>query len=237
MKTIIVSGCSRGIGREMVKAFFAMDGMKIIGISRNKTALKSLQNELERDAGDLLSEFIPVAADIAQSEPRKKLLKHLAQLGLEVDILINNAGYLKAAAFENSTEAEFDRMFSVNIKAPYFLIQGFLPMMQKGAHIVNISSMGGVQGSVKFPGLAAYSSSKGALSILTEALAEELKAREISVNALALGAVKTEMLQEAFPGYEPPLNAQEMGIWIADFCINGRKFFNGKLLPVSSTTP
>ena len=97
--------------------------------------------------------------------------------------------------------------------------------------------MGGVQGSMKFPGLAAYSSSKGAVITLTELLAEEYKEHAISFNVLALGAVQTEMLEEAFPGYEAPTTALEMANYIYEFALTGNKFYNGKMLQVSSSTP
>jgi NAD(P)-dependent dehydrogenase (short-subunit alcohol dehydrogenase family) len=97
--------------------------------------------------------------------------------------------------------------------------------------------MGGVQGSAKFPGLAAYSSSKAALANLSELLAEELKEKNIRVNCLALGAAQTEMLETAFPGYKAPVTAAEMAQWVGWFAINGHRFFNGKVLPVALSTP
>jgi NAD(P)-dependent dehydrogenase (short-subunit alcohol dehydrogenase family) len=110
-------------------------------------------------------------------------------------------------------------------------------MLKHTGHVLNITSMGGVQGTVKFPGLSAYSSSKGALSILTELLAEEFKEKGPAFNALALGAVQTEMLAEAFPGYEAPVSAQQMGDYILNFALTAHQFYNGKVLPISSTTP
>ncbi len=109
--------------------------------------------------------------------------------------------------------------------------------MSKGSHVVTISSMGGIQGSSKFPGLAAYSSSKGAVITLSELLAEEYKEQGVAFNVLALGAVQTEMLQEAFPGYQAPIYPNEMADYIKDFALNGNRFFNGKVLEVSSSTP
>ncbi len=135
------------------------------------------------------------------------------------------------------TAPEIEEVFSVNVKAPMLLIQALLPLMKPGSHIVNIGSMGGVQGSVKFPGLSAYSASKGALAVLTECLAEELKDRQIAVNCLAFGAVQTEMLAKAFPGYEAPVSAGKMAEFVADFALNGNRYFNGKILPVSLSTP
>ena len=109
--------------------------------------------------------------------------------------------------------------------------------MEKGSHVVTISSMGGIQGSVKFAGLSAYSSSKGAVITLSELLAEEYKEDGIAFNVLALGSVNTEMLQEAFPGYEAPLSAKEMADYIYNFALTGNKYYNGKVLQVSATTP
>ena len=96
--------------------------------------------------------------------------------------------------------------------------------------------MGGIQGSMKFPGLAAYSSSKGAVITLSELLAEEYKEQGIAFNVLALGAVNTEMLQEAFPGYEAPISATEMADYIFNFALTGNKYHNGKIIQVSSST-
>ena len=97
--------------------------------------------------------------------------------------------------------------------------------------------MGGIQGSSKFAGLSGYSSSKGALITLFELLAEEYQPRGVSFNSLALGAVQTEMLEAAFPGITAPVSATQMGAYIARFVLEGHQFFNGKVLPVSSSTP
>jgi NAD(P)-dependent dehydrogenase (short-subunit alcohol dehydrogenase family) len=117
------------------------------------------------------------------------------------------------------------------------MIKALLPLMNINSHIVNIGSMGGFQGSAKFNGLAAYSASKAALHILTECLAQELVEDKISVNCLALGSAQTEMLEKAFPGYQSPVAAFEMGKYIADFALTGHRFFNGKILPVAMVTP
>ena len=132
---------------------------------------------------------------------------------------------------------DFGSIFKTNLKAPFFLIQSILPYFNKPAHIVNISSMGGFQGSAKFPGLSLYSASKGALAILSECLAEELKDNGISVNCLCLGAVQTEMFNAAFPGYNTPVKPESMAEFIANFSLNAHKFINGKIIPVSVTTP
>ena len=128
-------------------------------------------------------------------------------------------------------------MFESNVLGHFNMIQHLLPLMGSGSHIVNIGSMGGFQGSVKFPGLSAYSASKAALHTLTECLAFELPETGIKINCLALGSAQTEMLEKAFPGYQSPVLAFEMGKYVADFARTGHKFFNGKILPVAVTTP
>jgi NAD(P)-dependent dehydrogenase (short-subunit alcohol dehydrogenase family) len=116
-------------------------------------------------------------------------------------------------------------------------VQGFLPSFHPDAHILNISSMGGFQGSMKFAGLSAYSTSKAALCSFTELFSEEYKETKLAMNCLCLGAVQTEMLQEAFPGYEAPTTPDQMAVFIVDFALNGNRFFKGKILPVSLSTP
>ena len=154
-----------------------------------------------------------------------------------VDVLINNSGYLVNKPFSELSLEDFKQSYDVNVFGVFSLTQAVLPFFKKSSHVVNISSMGGVQGSAKFPGLAAYSSSKGALITLTELLAEEFKLTGPSFNVLALGAVQTEMLEEAFPGYKAPLTATQMAQYIIDFSLTGNTFYNGKVLEVSSSTP
>jgi NAD(P)-dependent dehydrogenase (short-subunit alcohol dehydrogenase family) len=128
-------------------------------------------------------------------------------------------------------------MMEINYFAPVTLIRTLFPLMRKGSHIVNISSMGGFQGSLKFDGLSCYSASKAAMACLTECLASEFSEPGIAVNCLAPGSVSTEMLSDAFPGYNAPVSAKDMGNFVAWFATNGGKFFNGKILPVALTTP
>ena len=175
--------------------------------------------------------------DIADQSEIVKLGSYLQTTMQSVDVLINSAGYLVNKPFEDITAEEFKRSYDVNVFGPASLIRKVLPFMKNDGHVVNISSMGGIQGSVKFPGLSAYSSSKGAIITLTELLAEEYKETGPSFNVLALGSVQTEMLQEAFPGFKAPLSATEMAQYIMDFSLTGNKFYNGKILQVSSTTP
>jgi NAD(P)-dependent dehydrogenase (short-subunit alcohol dehydrogenase family) len=178
-----------------------------------------------------LSLDISVAEDLIQVE------KYIAQTLKKVDVLLHNAGSLLHKPFDQISTEEFQSIYKVNVFAVAELTKICIPFMQKGSHVVTISSMGGIQGSMKFAGLAAYSSSKGAVITLSEVLAEEYKERGIGFNVLALGAVNTEMLQEAFPGYEAPISAKEMADYIFNFALTGNAYYNGKVLQVSSSTP
>ena len=225
MKNIIITGTSRGIGYELALQF-AKAGHQVLAISR-----KTPQTLIENPNITCLSIDISNPDELLQAE------KFIAQTWKKVDVLIHNAGSLLHKPFTQITSEEFKNIYKVNVFAVAELTKICIPFMQKGSHVVTISSMGGIQGSMKFAGLSAYSSSKGAVITLSEVLAEEYKEQQIAFNVLALGAVNTEMLQEAFPGYEAPLSAKEMADYIYDFGLTGNKFYNGKVLQVSASTP
>lgn len=225
-KTIIVTGSSRGIGLELVK-ILAGSGHRVIALSRNDKPVRALG----------LSNVDVFSFDLTSPADLQDLQKFLSQEGLSVDVLINNAGSLVNKPFHDLTMEDWNTVYQVNVFGVAMLTKAILPFMGKEGHVVTISSMGGIQGSMKFPGLAAYSSSKGAVITLTELLAEEYKESGPSFNVLALGAVQTEMLEEAFPGYQAPLSAVEMAGYIAQFSLTAQKFYNGKVLQVSNSTP
>jgi NAD(P)-dependent dehydrogenase (short-subunit alcohol dehydrogenase family) len=225
-KYVIITGTSRGIGYELVK-LFAKAGHKVLALSRNAQPINDL----------LLDNVTSFAFDLTKPEDFIWVEDFINTNWGKVDILINNAGKLNNKPFSETTTSDFERIYKTNVFGVAELIRYMVPYMKKDGHVVNISSMGGVQGSVKFSGLSAYSSSKGAVITLTELLAEEYKETGPAFNVLALGSVQTEMLEEAFPGYKAPLTAKEMANYIFDFALNWNKFYNGKLLQVSSSTP
>lgn len=226
-KNIIITGTSRGIGIELVK-IFAQQGHHILALSRNEEPVSNLN----------LNNVTAYSFDLNDASSYSKVTSFISENWNDrVDILINNAGVLLNKPFADTTIADFEFVYKTNVYGVAELTRICLPYMKKEGHVVTVSSMGGVQGSMKFPGLAAYSSSKGAVITLIELLAEEYKDSGPSFNVLALGAVQTEMLEEAFPGYQAPISAIGMAQYIAGFALNGQKLYNGKLLQVSSSTP
>jgi NAD(P)-dependent dehydrogenase (short-subunit alcohol dehydrogenase family) len=227
---IIINGGTRGIGKELVQIMARNTDNRIIVTGRSEDSLKRLESEHKNVSG--------ISADMSVFDSqavafRRKVTEHFPS----VDIVINLAGYLAATEFMNTSGEHARLMMETNFFGPATLIRLIAPLMPPGSHIVNISSMGGFQGSVKFSGLSYYSASKAAIASLTECLATEFKETGISVNCLALGAVQTEMLNEAFPGYKAPIDAKQMAEFISDFAVNGNKYFNGKILPVALSTP
>jgi short-subunit dehydrogenase len=232
---IIVTGASQGIGNEIVKVLTASKKNHVLAISRNENKLKVLAEECRKKNPN--ANITPYTFDLTQFDFYPLVIQRIESYMPQCDILINNAGRLIYKPFIKIEQNEFDDIFDVNVKGLFFFTQAILPLMNKGAHIVNIGSMGGIQGSKKFEGLAAYSASKGAVAILTEALAEELSEKEIRVNALALGGVDTEMFKNAFPTADASYSPVKMAQYIADFALHGWKYYNGKVLPVSIMTP
>ena len=232
---IIITGASSGVGFEAVLEFILKNENRVVALARSEDKLQrflDIASSLNPDCS-----LYPAKFDIVHDDYVGELLPFVeARLG-SVDVLINNAGSLINKPFEELVQLDFAEMLQSNLLGHVKMIQHILPLMRPGSHILNIGSMGGFQGSIKFPGLAAYSASKAALHTLTECLAYELESRQIKVNCLALGSAQTEMLEKAFPDYESPVMAFEMGKYIADFALTGHKFFNGKILPVAVTTP
>ncbi|NTW23254.1 MAG: SDR family oxidoreductase [Lentimicrobium sp.] len=231
---IVITGASSGVGLETARILADISGNRIIVIARSVMKIQALAGECNIRKQETVVQ--PIQFDLAKGDIENLALQINRQLG-KIDILINNAGTLLNKPLGQITAAEIDDVFNVNVKAPLLLTQALIPLLKPGSHVVNIGSMGGVQGSVKFSGLSVYSASKGALSVLTECLAAELAEKKISVNCLAFGSVQTEMLAKAFPGYNAPVTAIGMATFVADFAMNGHKYFNGKVLPVSLSTP
>lgn len=234
---IVVTGASRGIGYELVKLLSADPKNTVVAVSRNSQKLEQLKKEIL--SSNPASRIIPIVCDLNDEKSISNFVSTLTQRISVVNILINNAGAIVNKPFMEISTGDLQNVYNVNVFSVVRLIQQLLPLIdtKQKAHIVNISSMGGFQGSAKFAGLSAYSSSKAALACLTECLAEEFKEKNIAFNCLALGAAQTEMLHEAFPGYKAPLSAGQMAAFISHFSLTAHEYMNGKIIPVSLSTP
>jgi NAD(P)-dependent dehydrogenase (short-subunit alcohol dehydrogenase family) len=227
---IIVNGGTRGIGKEVVLNLAQDIDNQILVTGRNEKVLKSLSSRYKN--------VHPLTVDLSVFDTQIELFRDTVYSHFKrVDILINMAGLLVSKEFVDISNNEARLMMEINFFGPASVIRIVKPLMPGGSHIVNISSMGGFQGSVKYKGLSYYSASKAALACLSECLAAEFMESGISMNCLSLGAVHTEMLDKAFPGYKAPVDAKEMAEFISDFAVKGHKFFNGKIIPVAVNNP
>lgn len=226
MKNIVITGTSRGIGLELAKQFVA-EGHNVLALSRDMSAIEKLATKKVHG----------FSFDITKQKDIDKVTDYVRNEFKHIDILIHNAGALIAKPLNMLSLEDFEKVYAVNVFGVAMLTKSLVPYMPKNSHVVTISSIGGVRGSIKFPGLAAYSSSKGAVITLSELLAEEYKEQQIAFNVLALGAVQTEMLEQAFPDFKANVQANEMASYIKNFSLEGNQFYNGKVLEVSNSTP
>ncbi len=228
---VIITGTTQGIGKSLLLTLLKKKEVEIIAINRSEMDYLNLLSDVDR------GRITPILFDLKDINETSNLLQLIPKDKLAIDVLINNAGFLVNKPFNEITKEDLLNSYTINVFAPFLLIRQLLPILNKGAHIVNIISMGGVQGSSKYPGLSAYSSSKGALAILTECLSVELGVHDIKVNAIAPGAVDTEMLRKAFPGYQAPVNTETISEFIAHFALNGHKVMNGKTVELALSNP
>lgn len=229
---IIIIGGTKGIGKETALCFAKEKANQVLVTGRDKLALKELAS------GSVNGNISSLEADLTDFDKHADFFKEQVYSHFSrVDILINNAGLLIVKDFMSMTSHDARLIMETNFIGPASVIRLIKPIMATGSHIVNISSMGGFQGSSKYSGLSYYSASKAALACLSECLATEFAGAGISVNCLALGSVETEMFKSAFPGIKAPLQADEMAEFIRNFACTGNRFFNGKVLPVAVNNP
>ena len=235
---IVVTGASNGIGYHTCLSLVDAGNHRVFALSRNHAKLNELRDEASRRGA--AGQVIPVVADLSDPQSLDRAVTEISKQARGLDVLINNAGKLLNKPFDAITVEEWKAVYEVNVFGTVAVTGQLLPLLKASgspAHIVNISSMGGIQGAQKFPGLSAYTSGKAALIALSECLAEELKEFNIAVNCLALGSVATQMFSTAFPGLKAALPADAMGGYIAEFALNGNQYYNGKVLQVSASTP
>lgn len=229
IKHILITGAGKGIGFELTQRAL-IDGHTVHALSRNLDALTPHKKRF----GEKLN-LIP--CDLSKPESFLNLAEKVTEITQTLDCIINNAGLLVNKSFLNLDETDWNSLWNVNIMGPVRIIKTLINQIESKTHIVNISSMGGFQGSLKFPGLSAYSTVKGALSILTECLSVETDLKNCTINALCLGAVQTEMLENAFPGYKAPITAIQMAEFVLNFALTSGLFISGKIIPVAISNP
>jgi len=229
-RTVCITGSGRGLGFELVQSFLNETELHVAAITRNGEILrKKLESSFPENR------LTVIEADISTDEGRDTIFTEIKNLP-ELGYIIHNAGMLLFKPFQEITEKELRDIYSINVFAPFLLTQKLLPLMHS-THTISISSVGGVEGSMKFAGLAAYSSSKAALNCLTEMLSEEFKETDNVFNCLALGSVDTEMFTAAFPGAVASSTTKDMADYIVSFAVKAPKIMRGKIISLSVSNP
>jgi 3-oxoacyl-[acyl-carrier protein] reductase len=186
-KIALVTGASRGMGRATALALAAAGARVIVHYGRNADEAKAVVDQIHAIGGQADA----VAADLAAPDGAHVLAAEVRNLtGGKLDILVSNAGISNATTIETISVKDFDALFAVNVRAPYFLVQQLLPIMREGGTIVFVSSLGA---RAAVGTLAAYASTKGAINTLVKYLATALGSRGIRVNAVAPGVIDTDM--------------------------------------------
>jgi len=186
-KTALVTGASRGIGRATALALAQAGAQVIVHYSSGEKEATAVVTDI-RNAGGKAEK---VAADLRTADGPHLLAERVrAIIGGRLDILVANAGIAKAASIAETTVEDFDALFAVNVRAPYFLVQQLLPVMCKGSSVILLSSLAA---HAAVGNLSAYSATKGAIDTLVKHFASALGERGIRVNAVAPGVVPTEM--------------------------------------------
>ncbi len=242
---VVITGGNKGVGFATAKQI-ACDGIhRILILGRDENLLRRAVEEIISTEGNQ-SEIFYLQSNLTSEKDLNELKGRVESIMNSIEILINNAGKLVNKPLELLSVVDFRLVYDTNVIGLAVCTGKLLPLLERGAlhpnqsicaHVINISSIGGIQGSMKFNGLSAYSSSKGAVLILTECMAEEFKEKHIHVNCLALGSVSTAMFKDAFPDFSAAVSPEEMGVFIADFALQRAPLFNGKIIPVASSTP
>lgn len=190
-KTALVTGASRGIGRAAAIALAKAGAQVVIHFGRNAAEAQSVVDQIKAAGGRAEA----VGADLSDPRGAHKLAAQVRDIvGDRLDILVANAGVAKAATIEETTVEDFDAQIAVNVRAPFFLVQQLLPILQEGSSIVFTSSLAA---HAAVGNLSAYAATKGAIDTLVKHFALVLGARGVRVNAVAPGVVETDMSQFA----------------------------------------
>ncbi|WP_069804928.1 SDR family NAD(P)-dependent oxidoreductase [Thermogemmatispora onikobensis] len=217
-RVAVITGAGRGIGRATAERF-AREGANLVLFSRTPEHLDETRTRIERQGGR--SRVLAIAGDVAREEDVERLFQQARAHYGRVDILINSAGIVALCPFREMDTATWDRVLAVNLRGTFLCCRAAFRLMAEQGQgvIINLSSLSGVKGVEKFPGLSAYNVSKAGVASLTEILALEGKAHNIRVCAVSPGAVDTDMLRQAAPHLKPGMSAEDMAeilLFLAD---------------------
>ncbi len=220
----IITGAGRGVGRATA-LLFARAGAKVVLFSRTHTQLEGVAASITQDGGDVLT----VVGDVAREEDVLALFKQTRERYGRLDILVNCAGIVAVRPFVDMDTATWDQVINVNLRGTFLCCREAFRLMsvQKQGVIINISSLSGVKGVEKFPGLSAYNVSKSGVAGLTEILAVEGKPNNIRVCAVSPGAVDTDMLHQAAPHLKAGMTAEEMAEILFFLADDSGRMFSG----------
>lgn len=215
----IITGAGRGVGRATAQ-LFAREGARVVLFSRTRSHLEETATEIVRVSGQV-GESLAVVGDVSREDDVQRLFQQVKEMYGRVDILVNCAGIVAVRPFVDMDVATWDSVIAVNLRGTFLCCREAFQLMtvQQEGVIINLSSLSGVKGVEKFPGLSAYNVSKAGVASLTEILAVEGKPYNIRVCAVSPGAVDTEMLRQAAPHLKAGMTPEDMAeilLFLAD---------------------
>jgi len=227
--TAVVTGSSSGIGRSVAE-LLAARGARVVAFARSREKLA----ELAAQYGDRV---LAVAGDVADPDDVERLFAETESRFGPCDLVVNSAGIIDPKLLHETTPAEWDRMFAVNVRGTFLTCRRALPSMieRRSGVIVNVASISGVVGPEKFPRFVSYCASKGAVISLTEALAVEVKQHGVRVNCVSPGSVDTTMWAEASGGAPADMTAAQVAEVILFLASDASRPMNGQNVNVFSS--